>query len=246
MKTGEYPDDWDRRRKKILERDGHECQKCGSTSNLEVDHIVPISQGGGHGSDNLQTLCHDCHAQKHPVQTKLRKGIAENRRIRMKYHSSSGTRVRKVNPYGIGMYEGVQYFVGYDHYRNQRRYFRPKKVEWMDVTDESFSPPDDFDVDEYLAQKVTSRKSDCFIATAAYGTSTADEIDLLRDFRDDVLGEYSLGRNLIELYYFISPPIAQWIAHSERRKEVTRRVFVDPCVRLVAYYESESSNSESE
>jgi hypothetical protein len=164
----------------------------------------------------------------------------------MKYHSGSGTRVRKVNPYGIGMYEGVQYFVGYDHYRNQRRYFRPKKVEWMEVTDESFSPPDDFDVDEYLAQKVTSRKSGCFIATAAYGTPTADEIDLLRDFRDDVLLKYSVGRSLTKLYYLISPPIAQWIARSERRKEVTRRLFVDPCVRLVARYQSASFEPESE
>ncbi len=48
----------------IYDRDGHRCRRCGSTHDLEVDHIFPISKGGKTTFDNLQTLCHRCNAQK--------------------------------------------------------------------------------------------------------------------------------------------------------------------------------------
>ncbi len=57
-------------RKKILQRDGYICKKCGnSTQNepnllLEVDHIIPISKGGLTTEDNLQTLCWKCNRAK--------------------------------------------------------------------------------------------------------------------------------------------------------------------------------------
>ena len=48
----------------VYERDGHRCRKCGSTYNLEIDHIFPISKGGKTTLDNLQTLCHNCNVAK--------------------------------------------------------------------------------------------------------------------------------------------------------------------------------------
>ncbi len=48
----------------IFDRDGNRCLKCGSTRNLEIDHIVPIAKGGKTRKDNLQTLCHRCNAEK--------------------------------------------------------------------------------------------------------------------------------------------------------------------------------------
>lgn len=48
----------------IYERDHYKCRKCGSTHNLEIDHIVPISRGGKTTYDNLQTLCHKCNVEK--------------------------------------------------------------------------------------------------------------------------------------------------------------------------------------
>lgn len=38
------------------------CYKCGSTSELQLHHIIPIRSGGTHGSYNLMTLCVSCHA----------------------------------------------------------------------------------------------------------------------------------------------------------------------------------------
>ena len=48
----------------ILKRDGERCKICGSTKNLEIDHIYPISKGGKTTMDNLQTLCHNCNVKK--------------------------------------------------------------------------------------------------------------------------------------------------------------------------------------
>jgi 5-methylcytosine-specific restriction endonuclease McrA len=52
----------------ILKRDGYRCQMCGVTAKdgatLEIDHITPVSKGGGNDADNLQVLCRDCNAGK--------------------------------------------------------------------------------------------------------------------------------------------------------------------------------------
>lgn len=49
-------------RKRILARDRHCCQRCGATGvPLEVNHRVPLAEGGTTRDDNLETLCVDCH-----------------------------------------------------------------------------------------------------------------------------------------------------------------------------------------
>lgn len=53
----------------------------------------------------------------------------------------------------------------------------------------------------------------CFIATAAYGTPMAEEIDILRQLRDRYLLTNAIGTAFVDVYYNISPPLADWIAH---------------------------------
>jgi hypothetical protein len=52
----------------------------------------------------------------------------------------------------------------------------------------------------------------CFIATAAYGTPMAGEIQVLRDFRDRYLVTNPPGRLFVTVYYKLSPPVARFIA----------------------------------
>ena len=54
----------------------------------------------------------------------------------------------------------------------------------------------------------------CFIATAAYGTPMAADIDTLRAVRDTYLLESSVGTALVDAYYRVSPAIAGVIAQS--------------------------------
>ena len=49
----------------ILEYFHAKCKRCGSTKDLEFDHVVPIEKGGQDTLSNLQLLCHRCHLKKH-------------------------------------------------------------------------------------------------------------------------------------------------------------------------------------
>jgi hypothetical protein len=62
----------------------------------------------------------------------------------------------------------------------------------------------------------------CFIATAAYGTPMAEEIQILREFRDEYLLTNVVGRALVDFYYRVSPPIAEFITEHPSLKPVVR------------------------
>ena len=55
---------WKRRRLRILDRDGWRCVLCGAASRLEVDHRVPLQDGGLEEDENLRALCRSCHIEK--------------------------------------------------------------------------------------------------------------------------------------------------------------------------------------
>jgi len=78
----------------------------------------------------------------------------------------------------------------------------------------------------------------CFIATAAYGTETASELDILRDFRDQVLLKNALGSRFVEAYYRLSPPVADFIARNDFLRAVVRDVLIDPVVNLLRWSQS--------
>lgn len=51
-------------RKHLIELLGEKCEKCGSKTKLELDHINPLFKGGGDISKNIQLLCRNCHIEK--------------------------------------------------------------------------------------------------------------------------------------------------------------------------------------
>lgn len=48
----------------VWNRDGGQCCVCGSKTDLEFDHIIPISKGGATTFRNLQILCRSCNLKK--------------------------------------------------------------------------------------------------------------------------------------------------------------------------------------
>jgi len=55
------------KRYNVLNRDGFQCVLCGDSgkdAKLEIDHIIPVSNGGTSSVDNLRTLCFKCNRGK--------------------------------------------------------------------------------------------------------------------------------------------------------------------------------------
>jgi DNA-directed RNA polymerase subunit RPC12/RpoP len=51
----------------VFKRDGFKCQYCGITPEkevLQVDHIIPVAEGGENDLDNLITSCQPCNLGK--------------------------------------------------------------------------------------------------------------------------------------------------------------------------------------
>ena len=74
--------------------------------------------------------------------------------------------------------------------------------------------------------------SPCFIATAACGTALHEDIDVLRDFRDEYLMPNPIGRTFVKNYYTTSPLIADVIRENKGLMIVVREGLVKPLVYI--------------
>src|SRR5512139_3047893 len=52
---------------RVMKRDRFTCTYCGESgqnAELEIDHIIPVAQGGSHHISNLTTACRMCNQKK--------------------------------------------------------------------------------------------------------------------------------------------------------------------------------------
>jgi 5-methylcytosine-specific restriction endonuclease McrA len=61
------PPGWAKIRAHVLRRDHDTCHYCGGVAN-EVDHVIPVSRGGGHRTSNLVAACKACNAKKNVAE----------------------------------------------------------------------------------------------------------------------------------------------------------------------------------
>ncbi len=74
----------------------------------------------------------------------------------------------------------------------------------------------------------------CFIATAAYGSAMANDVESLRRFRDVFLKSNALGELAVETYYTFGPPVAGVVGESELLR-ATARTALAPIVKAVRH-----------
>ncbi|MEM7100619.1 MAG: DUF11 domain-containing protein [Pseudomonadota bacterium] len=77
-------------------------------------------------------------------------------------------------------------------------------------------------VTELVPDTTPETSSRCFIATAAYGSEFAEELTVLRHFRDQQLLTHRAGRWLVSQYYEYSPPVADYIAGRDSLRFIVR------------------------
>jgi hypothetical protein len=86
----------------------------------------------------------------------------------------------------------------------------------------------------------------CPVAIAAYETSTAERLDVLREFRDDVLLESGPSSCFVALYYKLSPPVAHFMAGRSLFRTLVRELVVEPLIWMVEAAGSQDSKDNLE
>jgi predicted DNA-binding transcriptional regulator YafY len=88
-----------------------------------------------------------------PYLEQLRDAIRERHRVRIRYRTRSRPEAeqRDVDPYKLVSRWGWQYCIGYCHSRQAPRTFRLDRIVALELLDQMFPEPTDFDLETYLA-----------------------------------------------------------------------------------------------
>jgi len=70
-------------------------------------------------------------------------------------------------------------------------------------------------------------KTNCYIATACYGSLYAPEVIKFREYRDTVLLKSFLGMLFIRIYHVLSPTIAQWLKKKTNINRLIKEIILD-------------------
>jgi 5-methylcytosine-specific restriction endonuclease McrA len=68
---------WMKTRERVALAHDYRCAGCGCVwvpSRDQIDHAVPLEQGGSNDDSNLRPLCDDCHKAKTADEARLRGG----------------------------------------------------------------------------------------------------------------------------------------------------------------------------
>lgn len=105
--------------------------------------------------------------------------------------------------------------------RTTRRSFQEVTPRSVPVAEAVTSLDDESEGEEKKGRGHQSRA--CFIATAAYGSPDAPEVEQLRRFRDRRLLTNRAGSAFVRVYYRVSPPLAHLIARKPRLRQAVRK-----------------------
>lgn len=89
--------------------------------------------------------------------TVLSSAIQNGRCVRLHYRSSQSQVTERVfDPYGVVYHRGFWYTIGYCHLRQGQRLFRVDRIQHVELTNETFTPPADYHALEAVQRALAS------------------------------------------------------------------------------------------
>ena len=117
--------------------------------------------------------------------------------------------------------------------------------EWTDVS--TFSKNGSTEPAKETTSVKTGNGGGCLIATAAYGSELAPQVQLLREIRDNQLMNTESGLAFVntfnDVYYSFSPIIADYERENQLFKEVVK-ITITPMISTLSLMENAESESE--
>jgi tetratricopeptide (TPR) repeat protein len=92
--------------------------------------------------------------------------------------------------------------------------------------------PENIGFQKELEDLKAEKGGGCFIATAVYDSPHSLEVELLRKFRDETLLTSQIGRIFVNVYYFLSPPVANFISDKKTIKYLLKFILFKPFIKL--------------
>jgi uncharacterized protein YjbI with pentapeptide repeats len=87
---------------------------------------------------------------------------------------------------------------------------------------------------EPTLEPLEPKRGGCFIATAAYGSAMAPQVQVLRNFREERLRPRKSGRIFIRAYERLSPPLADFIRQRPLLRKLVRGLLAPVAGRLAS------------
>lgn len=83
----------DKVREQVLAKASNKCRQCPAKTNLEIDHVQPISKGGTSDIENLQVLCRSCNRKKRTkLYTDVEQVATQNRSLEKRREETEKSR----------------------------------------------------------------------------------------------------------------------------------------------------------
>ena len=144
---------------------------------------------------------------------------------------ADGVGVEKVKNVATGTVEGVQNFPKTVKSKITDT-FESKKKEAQEAVERKIEETQEA-MERKVEEQIEEELNKMCAVEAAYASEVGDDLDVLREFRDDVLDESKVGSWFVRKYYKHSPLVAEYLTEHSGAQNVVRELFIEPTVSLI-------------
>jgi predicted DNA-binding transcriptional regulator YafY len=156
----------------------------------KIENVLPDEQRGEVAWARRSLIATGMHRSDidvlAPFLEKLRRAAREYLRVKMNYRGGNQTEAewREFDPYALVHRWGWWYVIGHCQLRKDMRSFRVDRIEELNLTDQNFSIPADFDVHTYMANELKSQPQ--ILAKLSFSAEGAQIANYNRIYWDDM------------------------------------------------------------